>query len=315
MQIVVLDSGALGADIDLSPIRNIGVVTEYTASAPSTVPGRIANADVVILNKVKLGRDELASAERLRLICIAATGYDNVDTAYCRARGITVCNVPGYSTDNVAQLTAAMALSLVTHLFEYRDFVCSGSYSSSSAANRLEPVYHEIAGLTWGVVGGGAIGSKVAMLANAFGCRVLLCRRKPEELFEAASIDRICRECDIISLHVPLTEETRGMISRERIASMKDGVIMINTSRGAVCDEAALADGVLSGKLGGLGCDVYSKEPFTEEHPMHRLLKCPNVCLTPHMAWGSYEARQRCIRIIAENITDFTNGIIKNGVN
>ena len=314
MKIVILDSGTLGADVDLSPIKALGEVVEYKFTAPDEVADRLADADVAVLNKIKLNKDNLSDAKSLRLICVAATGYDNIDIAYCRERGIAVCNVPGYSTDSVAQLSVSMALSLVTHLDEYRSFVRSGEYSRSSSANRLEPVYHEIAGQTWGVVGGGGIGSKVAEIAQALGCRVLLCRRKPEDRYEAADIDRICRECDIISLHVPLSDETRGMISRERIASMKDGVVIVNTARGAVCDEQAIADGVLSDKIGALGCDVYSKEPFGEDHPFSALLGLPNVCLTPHMAWGSYEARNRCVRRMAENIKEFFAGNIHNRI-
>ena len=314
MKIVILDSGTLGADVDLSPIEALGEVIEYKFTAPCEVADRLTDADVAVLNKIKLNKDNLSDAKSLKLICVAATGYDNIDVAYCREHGIAVCNVPGYSTDSVAQLSVSMALSLVTHLDEYRGFVHSGEYSRSSSANRLEPVYHEIAGQTWGVVGGGGIGSKVAEIAQALGCRVLLCRRKPEDRYEAADIDRICRECDIISLHVPLSDETRGMISRERIASMKDGVVIVNTARGAVCDEQAIADGVLSGKIGALGCDVYSAEPFREDHPFTALLSLPNVCLTPHMAWGSYEARNRCVRRMAENIAEFFAGNVHNRI-
>ena len=314
MKIVILDSGTLGADIDLSPIRALGEVAEYKFTAPDEVADRLSDADVAVLNKIKLNESNLSGAKNLKLICVAATGYDNIDIAYCRERGIAVCNVPGYSTDSVAQLSVSMALSLVTHLDEYRSFVHSGEYSRSSSANRLEPVYHEIAGQTWGVVGGGGIGSKVAEIAQALGCRVLLCRRQPEDRYEAADIDRICRECDIISLHVPLSDSTRGMISRERIASMKDGVVIVNTARGAVCDEAAIADAVLSGKIGALGCDVYSTEPFGEDHPFSAILNRPNVCLTPHMAWGSYEARNRCVRRMAENIKEFFAGNVHNRI-
>jgi glycerate dehydrogenase len=314
MKIVILDSGTLGADIDLSPIRSLGEVAEYKFTAPDEVADRLTDADVAVLNKIKLNESNLADAKNLKLICVAATGYDNIDIAYCREHGIAVCNVPGYSTDSVAQLSVSMALSLVTHLDEFRSFVHSGEYSRSSSANRLEPVYHEIAGQTWGVVGGGGIGSKVAEIAQALGCRVLLCRRQPETRYEAADIDRICRECDIISLHVPLNDGTRGMISRERIASMKDGVVIVNTARGAVCDEAAIADGVLSGKIGALGCDVYSTEPFGEDHPFSAILDRPNVCLTPHMAWGSYEARNRCVRRMAENIKEFFAGNVHNRI-
>lgn len=308
MKIVILDSGTLGADIDLEPIRALGKVTEYKQTLPGEIAERLTDADVAVLNKCKLNRENLAEAKNLKLICVAATGYDNIDLPFCRERGIALCNVPGYSTDSVAQLSVSMALSLVTHLDEFRVFVHSGEYSRSGSANRLEPVYHEIAGQTWGVVGGGGIGSKVAEIAKALGCRVLLCRRKTEERYETADIDRICRECDIISLHIPLTDETRGMISRERIDSMKDGVVIVNTARGAVCDEQAIADAVISGKIGALGCDVYSKEPFGEDHPFSDILDRPNVCLTPHMAWGSYEARQRCVRRMAENITEFFAG-------
>ncbi len=314
MKIVILDSGTLGADIDLSPIRALGEVVEYKFTAPDEVAERLSVADVAVLNKIKLNRDNLSDAKNLKLICVAATGYDNIDIAYCRENGISVCNVPGYSTDSVAQLSVSMALSLVTHLDEFRSFVHSGEYSRSSSANRLEPVYHEIAGQTWGIVGGGGIGSKVAEIAQALGCRVLLCRRQPETRYEAADIDRICRECDIISLHVPLNDGTRGMISRERIAAMKDGVVIVNTARGAVCDEQAIADAVISGKIGALGCDVYSAEPFREDHPFSTILDRPNVCLTPHMAWGSYEARNRCVRRMAENITEFFAGNIHNRI-
>ncbi len=314
MKAVILDKGTLGADIDLSPVKSVADVTEYTSTAPEAVAERIGDAEVVLINKVKLNSSNLASADKLKLICVAATGYDNIDIAYCRERGIAVCNVPGYSTDNVAQLSAAMVLSLVTKLGQYRGFVHSGEYSKSPNANCLEPVYHEISGMTWGVVGGGGIGSKVAQIAQALGCRVLLCRRKPETRYEAADIDRLCRECDIISLHVPLTDETRGLISRERIAAMKEGVVLVNTARGAVCDEAALAEGVLSGKIGALGVDVYSKEPFGEDHPFTALLGLENVILTPHMAWGSYEARRRCVRMMAENIENFYAGKIHHRV-
>ena len=164
------------------------------------------------------------------------------------------------------------------------------------------------------MVGGGSIGSRVAELASAFGAHVLLCRRKPDDRYEQVDIDELCRRADIISLHVPLTDETRGMINRERIASMKRGTILINVARGAVTDEAALADAILDGSLGGLGCDVYSVEPFGKEHPYTKLLGCDNVCFTPHMSWGSIEARARCIEVMAKNIRAFEAGDSTNRI-
>ncbi len=314
MNIVMLDVGTLGADIDLSPIRAMGRTVEYPNTAPEQVAERIADAEVVVCNKIKLNDTNLPAAPHLRLICVTATGYDNIDLNTCQRLGIALCNVPAYSTESVAQLTLAMALNLVGHLSEYRSFVHSGSYSVSGMANHLTPAYHELSSLCWGVVGGGAIGSAVASLAKAFGCRVLLCRRQPDDRFEQADLDRLCREADILSLHVPLTDATRGMLSRERIASMKQGAVVINVARGAVTDEVALADAIESGHLGGLGVDVYSTEPFAADHPFSRLLSDPHVILTPHMAWGAIEARNRCMAVIAENIAAFLADTSKNRI-
>ncbi len=314
MNIVMLDVGTLGADIDLSPIRAMGQTVEYPNTSPEQVSDRIAEAEVVVCNKIKLNAANLPSAKHLRLICVTATGYDNIDLDTCRRLGIALCNVPAYSTESVAQLTLSMALSLVGHLHEYRTFVHDGSYSASGMANHLSPPYRELSSLCWGVVGGGAIGSAVAALAQAFGCRVLMCRRTPDDRFAQADLDTVCREADILSLHVPLTDGTRGMISRERIAAMKPGAILINVARGAVTDEEALTEAVESGHLGGLGVDVYSTEPFGADHPFARILSRPNVILTPHMAWGALEARNRCMSVIAENMASFAAGGQKNRI-
>ena len=314
MNIVILDKSTLGADIDLSPIRALGHTEEYPTTAPEEVAHRLKTADVVILNKIKLHRDNLQDATQLKLICVAATGYDNIDTAYCKERGIALCNVPGYSTHSVAQISVAMALSLASRLTEYRDFVHSGQYSASGVANRLTPVYHELSSMTWGVVGGGNIGNRVAEIAQALGCRVLVCRRKDEGNFPRADIDTLCEQADILSFHIPLSDSTRNLLNRERIAKMKPTAIVINTARGAVTDEQALADAILEGKLGGLGVDVYSVEPFGAEHPFQALLKRDNVLLTPHMAWGSAESRARCVAIIAENMRRFFAGETQNRI-
>lgn len=314
MKIVLLDKSTLGADIDLSPIAALGEMIAYENTASAQLAERIADADVIIQNKVKITKEALAKAERLKLICEAATGYDNIDLDACRKKGVALCNVPGYSGESVAQLSVAMALALVTHLGEYRAFVHSGAYSASGVANRLTPVFHDIASMTWGVLGGGGIGGRVAEIAKALGCRVLMFRRKQEGEFPLADLDTICRESDIISIHLPLTEETRNLISRERIAMMKKGAILINTARGAETDERALADAIKEGRLGGLGCDVYTEEPFSEGHPFYELLGYENVLLTPHNAWGSFESRARCVATIAENIQCFFAGNAQNRI-
>lgn len=314
MNIVLLDTATLGDDIDLTPILRCGIATEYKNTAPEQVAGRIADAEILVVNKIRLHADNLSCAPLLRLICVTATGYDNIDVAYCRTHRIALCNVPGYSTESVAQITMAMALSLTVHLSEYRSFVHTGSYSASGLANCLTPVYHELSSLTWGVVGGGAIGSRVAELASAFGSHVLMHRRKPDSRYEQTDIDELCRRSDIISLHVPLNEETACLINRERLSRMKPTAILINVSRGAVTDEEAVAQAIEQGNLGGFGSDVYSKEPLRNDHPFSRILHNPRVCLTPHMAWGAAEARARCVSVIAQNISDFEHGTSRNRI-
>ena len=314
MRIVLLDTATLGEDVDLSPITSLGEATVYRSTAPEEVADRLHSAEVAVLNKVKLNESNLSNAEHLRLICVTATGYDNIDIEYCKRRGIAVCNVPGYSTDSVAQITVAMALTLSSHLNEYTAFVNDGSYTASGVANRLTPVYHELSSMTWGIFGGGAIGSRVAEIANAFGAKVLICRRQKEERYEQVDFDELCRRSDILSLHVPLNDGTRGILSAERIATMKQGAIVINVARGAVADEEALVRAIEDGRLGGLGIDVYTKEPFESTHPYTRILGRPNVCLTPHMAWGSFEARTRCVDVIAKNIVGFEKKAHQNRI-
>lgn len=311
LRAVILDAATLGDDISLTPLEKVSQLTVHALTAPEEVADRIRDVEVIILNKVKLNGKNLAHATNLKLICVAATGYDNIDVDYCRRRGIAVCNVLGYSTDSVAQLTVAMVLELVLHLPEMTGYVRSGAYTASGVANRLSPAFHELAGKTWGIVGAGNIGKKVARIADAFGCRVLVCRRRLDPDYPTTDIDTLCREADIISVHTPLTEETRGLISRERIAAMKRGMILVNVARGAVADEAALADALREGQIGGLGVDVYSAEPMPEDHPLFAVRELPNVCFTPHMAWGAVESRQRCVDEMAENIAAFCRGEIR----
>ncbi|MBE6586814.1 MAG: hydroxyacid dehydrogenase [Ruminococcaceae bacterium] len=308
MKIVLPDSATLGDDLDLSPLSKYGEVVAYPSTDISLVEERLSDADVVIVNKVKLNQSTIGENCPVKLICIAATGFDNVDLDYMKKKGIGVCNVVGYSTDSVAQLTVSMVLSLATHLPEYCAFVESGEYSRGNVANKLTPVYHEIAGKTWGVVGLGNIGKKVAAVAGAFGCRVIANKRTPVEGYGCVDIDTLCREADIITVHTPLNDGTRNLINEERIAMMKNDAIFVNVARGAVCDEAALCKAVKEGKIGAIGVDVYSQEPFREDSPYFDVKDLPNVCLTPHMAWGSYEARNRCLSDIMASIDAFLSG-------
>lgn len=306
---VILDAATLGDDISLAPLQALTHLTVHPLTSPDQIPERIRDAQVVITNKLRLNETNLSAADGLKLICVTATGFDNIDVGYCRHRGIAVCNVRGYSTNSVAQLTVAMVLELMMKLSARHQYVRSGAYTASGVANQLEPAFHELSGKTWGILGAGDIGSKVAAVADAFGCRVLTCRRSG-----GCTLETLLTESDILTIHTPLTPETRGMIGQAQLAQMKPGAILVNVARGAVTDEAALANALQSGHLGGLGIDVYSQEPFPEDHPLYALREHPNICLTPHMAWAALEARQRCIDEIAQNIQSFLAGEDRNRV-
>ena len=314
MHIVVLDAATLGDDLSLAPLDEVGDVTVWRTTAPEETAARVREADVVILNKIRLNESNL-SGSKVRLICVAATGYDNIDTAWCRAHGITVSNVVGYSTDSVAQLTVSMALYLANRLPEYTRAVRTGDYTRSGIANKLSPAFHEIAGKTWGIAGYGNIGRKVASVARALGCKVIAYKRTPVPEIDCVDLPALCRESDILSVHLPLNDATRGLFSREMIALMKPDALFINVARGAVADEQALADALAGNRLGGLGIDVYTREPFPQDHPFYRLREDDRVCLTPHMAWGALEARERCLREMILNIRAFENGTPRNCVN
>lgn len=313
-KIVLLDAGTLGNDIDLSVFEQFGEVTSYEKTSPDLVRERTANADIIIVNKVKCNKETLGNDTTVKMISIAATGFDNVDLDFCREKGIAVCNVPSYSSDSVAQLTAAMVFSLSVNLKQFTDYVSSGEYSKSGVANKLTPVYHDVAGKKWGIVGFGGIGQKVAKIAEAAGCEVMVCRKHPKGEPYETDIDTLCKECDIISLHTPLNDSTKHLINKERLDMMKENVILVNVARGAVVDEAEVAKAVLSKKIAAFAADVYSTEPFSEDHPYSSIAKLPNVCFTPHMAWGSYESRIRCVNVMSENITSFLTGARKNRI-
>ena len=316
MKICVLDAATLGEDLDMSPLYELGEVNIYQYTDDSNIADRICDTDVIIINKVKLNASNLCYAKSLKLICIAATGYDNIDVNYCREHSVAVCNVKGYSTNSVAQITLSMVLALASHLNEYNEFVRCGDYSKSQSANRLTPVYHELSGLKWGIVGYGNIGKGVGAVANALGCHVLACKRTPDNdpSVEYVDIDTLCEISDIITVHTPLSDSTRNLINEERIAKMKPSAILVNVARGAVTDEAAIAKALKEGRLGAFGCDVYSSEPFRADHPFSDIKDLPNVCLTPHMAWGAYEARVRCLDEIIKNIKCFFAGEIHSRV-
>ena len=314
MKIAILDASTLGADLDLSPVSGLGEVSIYPTTSPDEINEHCKGNDVLILNKVKINENTLKDYDGIKLICITATGFDNVDLDFCREKNIAVCNVVGYSTNSVAQVTVASVLSLFNHLPEFMHHVKSGDYTKGGVANCLTPIYPELEGKVWGIVGCGNIGTKVGKIAEAFGCRVIAFKRTPHEYFETADIDTLCKKSDIITIHAPLSDATKHLINKERISMMKKSVVIVNAARGAVTDEKAVADAILSGDIGAFGTDVYSAEPFGEDHPFTQIMQRDNVCLTPHMAWGAVEARQRCLSEVIQNIRSFFSGEIRNRV-
>ena len=314
MKIVILDYATLGHDLDLSAAEKYGEVIKYETTSQGEAADRVREADIVIVNKIKMNKSVLADAKNLKLICETATGFDNIDIEYCKDHGITVCNTPAYSSPCVAQVTVSMVCSLITHLTEYGRAVSSGEYTDGGVANKLVPVYNELCGLTWGIIGYGNIGKAVGRVAEAFGCRVIVNKRTPSDDCVCVDVDTLCRQSDIISIHCPLSDETRNLIDERRFSLMKKDAIVVNVARGAVWDEGAAAEAVKSGRIGGLGCDVFTAEPFSKEHPFYEIKSLDNVILTPHMAWGSFESRTRCYKTVISNIENYLNGTPENVV-
>ena len=314
MKIVILDKASIGEDTPLAALDKFGEVVCYNASTPDEAILRSIDADVIIINKIKVTRELMQKAKSLKLICIFATGFDNIDLQAAREYGIGVCNVPGYSTDSVTLFTISTVLALSSHLLEYSSYVRSGEYSSSGVPNKLTPVYHDIAGKTWGIIGYGNIGRAVGRVAKALGAKVIVYKRTPVDDATNVDIDTLCKESDIITIHCPLNDQSKNLIDESKLNLMKASVILVNEARGAVLDEEAVAKAVSDGKIAAFGCDVYSVEPFGKDHPYSKIKDMKNVILTPHAAWGSYEAREKCINIISQNIVSFLNGESLNRV-
>ena len=314
MNITVLDAATLGDDITFEVWQALGNLTVYQTTQPKDIIPRLKNTDIAILNKVKITKEIINSLSDLKLICVTATGFDNIDTAACKEKGIAVCNVKGYSTHSVAQVTVTLALALMTHLPEYAKYVRQGKYTASGVQNCLTPVFHELYGKTWGIVGLGNIGKQVAKVATAFGCRVIGYKRTPDSEYETADLETVLRQSDIVSLHLPLTDQTKEIINKNTLSLMKSNAILINVARGAVTNEQDIATAIKNGTIAGFGSDVYSFEPMPSNSPFISISEMPNVILTPHMAWGAYESRVRCVNEIAQNIKSFISGDNRNRI-
>lgn len=299
-------------DLDLAPLRAVvGRLESWPVTHPSEIGARIADAEVVIVNKVHLDAAALAGA-RAGLVCLAATGSDNVDVEAARRAGTAVANIRDYCTDSVVQHVFALLLALTVRLVDYRAALLAGAWSASNTFTLLDLPVRELAGKTLAVIGYGTLGRAVAERARAFGMHVLVAERRGAKprAGRTALADALAR-ADAVSLHAPLTAATHGLIGAETLARMRPDAVLINTARGALVDEAALAAALAAGRLGGAGLDVLSREPPPADHPLLDPA-LPNCIVTPHIAWAAREARQRAITEIAANITAWRKGERRN---
>ena len=311
MKIVVLDGYAANpGDLSWAPLEALGELTVYDRTPADQIAARIADAELVLTNKAVLSRELIAGAGKLKYIGVLATGYNVVDVAAAAELGVVVTNIPAYSTDSVAQLVFALLLEICQQVGRHSAAVHAGRWTANADFCFWDTPLIELAGKTMGIVGYGRIGHRVAEIARCFGMNVIAWTRTPRDP-ECVSLDELLSRSDVISLHCPLFPETRNLINRDTIAKMKDGVILINTSRGPVVNDADLRAALDSGKVYAAGADVSTVEPIPADNP---LLGAKNMFLTPHIAWATFEARKRLMDIAVENVQAFLNGAPINTV-
>lgn len=306
MHIVVLDAATVvGGGVELGFLWEFGQVTVYDLTPPELVTERIGDADAVLCNKVQITAEVMAACPRLRYVGLFATGFNNVDVAYAAANGVTVCNVPGYSTEAVAQHTFALILALTDRVGDYNATVAEGDWIKSATFSYFPIPLAELHGKTIGIVGYGAIGRRVGEIARAFGMQVVACGRRPIPDVTQLPLEELLVVADIVTLHCPLNEDSQGMMDAAAFARMRQGAIFINTARGPLVDEVALRGALDSGHLLGAGVDVLCREPMAADCPLYG---APNCIITPHIAWAGVETRRRLMGVVAENIRCYLAG-------
>lgn len=316
MKIVILDGHATNpGDISWRPVAELGELAVYDQTPVEEIPLRAAGAEVLITNKTPISRETLEKLPGLRYIGTLATGYNVIDVDAARERGIPVCNVPSYCTRAVAQMTFALLLSLTNHVTLHSDSVRAGTWCRSKEFCYWALPLYELEHKTMGILGYGSIGRAVAEAAQAFGMRILVYSRTQKKLpdgWEWVGFEELLRRSDVLSLHCPLTPQTEQIIDEKALARMKPGAFLLNTSRGGLLAEQAVADALNSGRLAGAGLDVLSTEPPKADNP---LLTAKNCLITPHIAWGAQDSRARLVATVAENIAAFARGEPQNVVN
>lgn len=318
MKLVILERNSAGTDVDVSRFEKFGEVTCYPNTVAANTAERVKDADIILANKAPLNESTLKDAPNVKLICLLATGFDNVDLAYCRSRGIKVTNVINYCTSTVAQHTLLLALALSEKITFYDDYVKSGAYSAQDRFSNFDRTFYDLEGKTWGIIGMGTIGRRVAGLAQAFGCRVIFYSASGKSTctdYERVEFDTLLQESDILSLHCPLSDRTRGLINKDALSKMKETAILVNVARGPVVDTQALYDALIADQIAGAGLDVLEQEPMAKDNPLAQIKDSTKLIITPHMAWASFESRTHLVEEVVQNIEAFLAGENRNVVN
>lgn len=308
MKIVFLDAKTIGDDLDLSGFDRLGDVVKYSFSTSDEVPERIADADVIIVNKIPVNERTIGTAKNLKLVCVTATGTNNLDKDYLDSHRIAWRNVAGYSTESVAQHTFAMLFFLLEKLRYYDDYVKQDHYTNDTIFTHFEEVFYELSGKTWGIIGLGNIGRRVASIAEAFGAKVIYSSPSgsaPQEGYCQVDLNTLYASSDIISVHAPLNEFTENLIDKTAFSKMKKSCIFLNLGRGPIVVEQDLCDALEQDSIRAAGLDVLCAEPMAPENPLRQIKDSRKLFITPHVAWASVEARTRLMNIILGQVTEF----------
>lgn len=310
MKIVFLDAKTIGEDIDLSGFNALGEVVKYGFSAPEEIPERIQDADIVILNKAPINEQTIGTAKNLKLVCVTATGTNNLDKDYLAKRGIEWRNVAGYSTESVAQHTFALLFYLAEKLSYYDAYVKEERYVNDTIFTHFAEHFNQICGKTWGIIGLGNIGRRVADIARAFGANVIYYStsgQNNQDGYTRVDFETLLSTSDIVSVHAPLTEATEGLMNKDAFSKMKSNAIFLNLGRGAIVVEQDLADALNNHQIGAAGLDVLCVEPMSPDNPLITIKDSNRLFITPHIAWASVEARTNLMNIILGQIKEFIN--------
>ncbi len=314
MKIIALEADSAGQDMDWSFLTEFGEYELYPALSQDKVKTVIKDADIIIPNKLRIDESVLEGST-VKMVCEMATGYNNIDIKYCEEKGIRVTNVSGYSTDSVAQHTVALLLSIYEKLSFYNDYVKSGRYSESGRFCYIDNYFNEVSGKTWGIVGLGAIGRRTAEIASCLGAKVVYFSASGGNYatgYKRVDFDTLLAESDIISIHCPLNEYTNDLFNEAAFKKMKSSAVLINVARGPVVNDKALADALINGEIMAAGLDVFGREPIPEDNPLLEIKDNDKLFMTPHIGWGTVEARTRLLQECALNIRAFLDGKKRN---